>query len=310
MAFKLFKTASQKGSRGWLGLEVSDDGIAIAHVNKTNGDRPTLTKCEFISNDAISSVQDTLRDRIASLNLSKVPCNWVLANADYNLLLVEAPKVSDAELREAMRWRIKDLINFPVEEAVIDVFPLPKDGSRGAPMNYVVVSERSKIQNITDLSNGAKIALKNIDIGELALRNIADHVKGIDRGACVIRLRQGRGCLTLIKQQQVYLSRQFDINYNAGLLDELPEESLILEIQRSIDYYERQQGQVPPSHFIFCGENLTVDKLTDNIRRALPGQSTCMQLSEMLSVSVPAEESMLQLCVGAIGGALREEAAA
>jgi MSHA biogenesis protein MshI len=302
--------AKQGHNRGCLGLEISGDGIAIAHVQGNHGARPTLKGCEFISAAAITSKTVTLRDRISALGLNKVPCNWVLVNPDYNLLLVEAPKVPEQEMREAVRWRIKDLITFSVEDAVVDVFPLPSDGTRGAAMSYVVVTQKSQIQEIVDTAGKAKITLNSIDIGELALRNLADYQGADGRGACLIRLRQGRGSLALIKQAQVYLSRQFDLPYNAGLLDDLPEDNLVLELQRSIDYYERQLGQVPPGQLLFCGENISDDKLTDSLRRALPGNSACLQLSALLNGANRWEESLLQLCVGAIGGALRQGVAA
>ncbi len=310
MPFGFLRMAGQKTNLGSLGLEVSKDGIAIAHIQHSNGDRPKLKTCEFISADAITSRTQTLRDRISALGLNKTPCNWVLVNPEYNLLLVESPKVPEQELREAMRWRIKELINFPVEEAVVDVFPLPSDGSRGAPMTYVVVSERVQIQSIVDTAISAKIRLKNIDIGEMSLRNVADLLAGDGRGACLVRLRQGQGNLALIKQEHVYMSRQFEIPYNAGLLDDLPEENLVLELQRSIDYYERQQGQVPPSKLLFCGENISDDKLTEGIKASLPGQSEVVQLNQLMDGAEQWEESLLQLCVGAIGGALRRQVVA
>jgi len=304
------RMANQKNNRSRLGLEFSSDGLAIAQVERTAGGRPRLLLCEFISAEVINSKADTLRERVTALGLNKVPCNWVLINPDYTLLLVESPKVAAEELREAMRWRIKDLISFPVDNAIVDVFPLPRDGTRGAPMSYVVVTERDCVRDIVDTANAAKISLNSIDIGELALRNIADQWEADGRGSCLVRLRQGRGSLALIKQAQVYLSRQFELPYNAGLLDDLPEEKLVLEVQRSVDYYERQLGQVPPGQLLFCGENISEDKLTDNIRNALPAKSACLNLSQLLEGANQWDETLLQLCVGAIGGALRQGVAA
>jgi len=304
------RMAKQGNNRGRLGLEVSNEGIALARVQVSNGGRPRLLHCEFISAEVTNSNVDTLRDRVGAKDLGKIPCNWVLVNPDYNLLLVESPKVAQEEMREAMRWRIKELINFPVEDAIVDVFPLPSDGTRGTPMSYVVVTERSQIQEIVNTASSAKLSLNSIDIGELALRNIADHLTIDGRGYCLVRLRQGRGNLTLIKQGQVYLSRQFELPYNGGLLDDLPEEKLVLEVQRSVDYYERQLGQVPPAQLLFCGENISDDKLTNTIRGSLPGKSSCLSLSNFLDGTEQWEESLLHLCIGAIGGALRQGVAA
>ena len=64
-------------------------------------------------------------------------------------------------------------------------------------------------------------------------------------------------------------SRSFSINYKAGLFDELPESEIALELQRSLDYYERQLKQQVPNTVIFIGENITDDKITGIIKDSL-----------------------------------------
>ncbi|MEX1033879.1 MAG: MSHA biogenesis protein MshI [Cellvibrionaceae bacterium] len=295
-------------SRGLVGIEASPEGIAIAQVaNGKEGSR--LVRCEYISREAVDSLDHVLPERVQALRLGRLPCNWVLTNSNYTLLLVEAPKVPPEEMREAMRWRIKDLISFPVEQATLDIFALPDDGTRGKQMLYVVVAERQCIQNTLDTARSAKITLKSIDIAELALRNIAELVSPDQRGLAIVRLRQGAGNVALIRQGKLYLSRQFDLKYNAGLLDDLPEEALVLELQRSLDYYERQMGQGPPAHILFCGDNVSADKIGEGIRASLPGEVSCLNLRRVLPGAEQCDEHLLQLCLGAIGGALRREAA-
>jgi MSHA biogenesis protein MshI len=50
------------------------------------------------------------------------------------------------------------------------------------------------------------------------------------------------------------------------LLDEIPESEVVLELQRSLDYYERQLKQVMPTTAIFFGENVIEDKITEVTR--------------------------------------------
>ena len=44
----------------------------------------------------------------------------------YQLVQVEAPEVQPDELRGAVRWKLKDIINFPPSEAIVDVFDIPE----------------------------------------------------------------------------------------------------------------------------------------------------------------------------------------
>lgn len=288
-----------------LGIESSEEGIAIARV--TRGKQGLhLQHCDYVSRDAVDSLADILPERVNALGLAHSRCNWVLANTNYALLLVEAPNVAPEEMREAMRWRIKDLISYPAEQAILDVFELPADGSRNKKMLYVVVAEQQRIRDTLDLAQRARISLDSIDIAEMALRNIAELVSSDQRGVAIVRLRQGVGNLALIRQDKLYLSRQFDLNYNGGLLDDLPDEALLLELQRSLDYYERQMGQEPPAQILLCGDNISEDKISEHLRNSLSGEIVCLDLVGLLPGAEQCDPHLLQLCLGAIGGALRQ----
>lgn len=304
----MFLPWQKKHNNDLLGVEASKEGIALARVTR-NSDGLRLKSCDYISRDAVDSLEEALPEQVDTLGLANVPCNWVLANENYTLLLVEAPNVPPEEMREAMRWRIKDLISFPAEQATLDVFELPKDGSRGKKMLYVVVTERRHIEDVLGLARQSRLSPQSIDIAEMAMRNIAELVTSDRRGVAIVRLRQGAGNLALIREDKLYLSRQFDLNYNGGLLDDLPEDALILELQRSLDYYERQMGQEPPAHILFCGDNISDDKIGQSIHNSLPGDTRCLDLTRLLPGAEDCDEHLLQLCLGAIGGALRREVA-
>jgi len=70
--------------------------------------------------------------------------------ASYQLLPIEAPDVDAAELKAAVRWRIKEFIDFHIDDAAIDVFEMPSQGPRarartmyvGAARNPLIVQRR------------------------------------------------------------------------------------------------------------------------------------------------------------------------
>lgn len=268
-----------------------------------------LKACDmFLELDGSPSV-DSLKDTIQKLELEGAPCRVSLSPHLYNLLLVEAPKVPDEELAEATRWKVKDLLPYPLEEALIDVFPLPEDSSKGRNMVYAVSVREEEVRRIMELVASLGLELLSIDICELSLRNIVEQGAQDERGACVVHLRQNRGLLTLMKGGSVYLSRQFDIAYNAGLFDELPEEQLILELQRSLDYYERQMGQVPPAAILVGGENVSADKLTDGLKSAFNADVLPMTLESVRGAEA-IDEAVLQLALPAVGAVLRNSTGA
>jgi MSHA biogenesis protein MshI len=294
---------------GLLGIEFGAEGIAVAHVKVPGSARPVLQSCRFLPN--IAGESPPLRQYIAELGLNGAACNAVIPSSKYSLLLSEAPIVKDAELADAMRWKIKDLIDFPVEEAFLDVFRLPDDASRGdTPMVYVVVSRRSVLEDIVALLDSAGLKLGSIDIIDLALRNLSLLCPAERSGIAMVQLTSGTGNLNVIRKQQLYLSRRFDIDFDGGLLDPLPANSLALELQRSLDYYERQMDQESPSSIYLCGEGVSRDKVSEAMQTSLVGELKVLPLGELMVLPEGCDELTLTNCIGAIGGALRHEYAA
>ena len=292
-----------------IGVEFSSEGVAFAHIKRTPTQQPLLNYLEFIPVDSSVNAADLLRVRLAKLGLQKVPCNIVMSSGTYQMLLGEAPKVPQEELAEALRWRVKDLIQFPIADAVLDAFLLPEDSARGTSrMAYAVVAQRNNVVQLITRAKEANLALQAIDIPELVLRNLAQSCCDTKRGIALVKLGQGGGSLQIIRDGNVYLSRQFSLAYNAGLLDDLPGDALVLELQRSLDYFERQMRQTPPSHVYICGENVTADKLTPEIRNSLAVKIELFNIEAGVQLGKDAQEHSLSLCLLALGAALREDA--
>lgn len=292
-----------------VGVEISDNGVALVHLSNASSAMPTLNHCEFIGCDDASKATPLLASRIKELGLQNTSCRLVLKHGSYQFLLVEAPKVPEEELNEALRWRIKDLLSFPVESAVIDAFLLPQDSARGGTrMAYVAVAEQSIIQQAVDAVSSAHLDLQSIDVAELCLRNLAIKAEDCSRGLAIVHLMQGGGALQVLRNNQLYLSRQLNLQYNGGLLDDLPEEALTLELQRSLDYYERQMRQVPPKTILFCGENITDDKLTDSFTQNLSATAKLLAIEDLLVLADDTKAHLLPLCLLALGCALSDSA--
>lgn len=292
-----------------IGVEFGVDGVAFAHIQRSATQLPRLTQCEFLPSDPSIAPADMLRARLIKLGLQKLPCNIVLAGSHYQLLLGEAPKVPQEELAEALRWRVKDLIQYPIADAVIDAILLPEDSARGTSrMAYAVVAQRNTILQLIAQAKTAQLDLQSIDISEMALRNLVQACGDTKRGVALVKLGQGGGSLQIIRDGNLYLSRQFSLAYNAGLLDDLPADALMLELQRSLDYFERQMRQASPGIIYLCGDNITADKLTPSLRNGLAVKIDLLDLAAGLDIASEVQEHTLSLCLLALGAALREDA--
>lgn len=295
-----------KKSKGSVGLEVTTSGFSVV-AREVDG---KLTSITMVEADPEVNRAEQLKELVVKLGLERKSCFVVLPTTAYQMLLVEAPEVAEDELREAIKWKIKDLLTADIEDSVIDLFHLPQDGNRsGKKMVYVVASSLGEIRGVIDWVTEAGLILKSIETEEMALRNVSLVKSEAEesRGVAIVRVSEGGGSVSLYKAGNLYLSRQFSLDYSGGLLDDLPVESLALEVQRSLDYYERQMGLAPPSALMVCGENITEDKISTELKRSINVPVEFLNIAEQLEINAEEfDEGILQVCIGALGSVYRE----
>lgn len=233
----LFSSSSR---RPRLSLEVRPDGIAWASGSLTGFADCTPAKR-----------LPALQGIVSSNRLSGALATVVLPLDQYQVFQVERPDgVEDSELGDALKWKLKDFLEFSPSDAVCDVFPFPSDAARGrGDLVNVVAVRRTLITELVSLAQEADLDLQRIDIAELALRRLVSRLDDSGRGAALVHLRDRYGHMVICQGDTLYLSRRLDVTSNElreVSSQESAVQSLALEMQRSLDYYESQLGQVPP----------------------------------------------------------------
>ncbi|GGY80874.1 hypothetical protein [Marinobacter zhanjiangensis] len=236
--FKSLFRSSARRSR--LSLEVRPDGIAWA-----SGSLSGFAEC------TPAKRLSTLQDIVSSNQLADADTTMVLPLDQYQVFQLERPEgVDDAELGDALKWKLKDFLDFSPSEAVSDVFPFPADAARGrGELVNVVAVRRTLIAELVSLAKDADLNLQRIDIAELALRRLVSRLDETGRGAALVHLRDRYGHMVVCKGETLYLSRKLEVtadDLREVASQESAVQSLALEMQRSLDYYESQLGQVPP----------------------------------------------------------------
>ena len=189
-------------TNGLVGIGLSDDGIAVARVIREEGVPPVLDACVFEPATDVGARARALESVVKDHELDDTTCSIVLEVGSYSLMLVEAPDVPPEELRAAVSWRIRELIDFHIDDAVIDVFDVPGQKAMGGNrLMYTVAARVPSVRQKTEMIQDAGLDLGVVDIHELAQRNLAaqlpEDVSGADVGGCVDCLK-GPGCVPVV----------------------------------------------------------------------------------------------------------------
>ncbi len=266
----------------------------------------------FFSTDR-KALPEVLEKIGRDLRVNNFNCSTLLAGGEYHTLSVEAPAVPAEELKTAVRWRLKDLLDFPVDKATIDVLDIPSStGARGHQL-FAVAAHNSMIEKRQNLFVDARIRMRTIDIPEMAQRNISALLEPQGRGLAMVSFSHDGGLLTVSFEGELYLSRRIDVT-----LDQLRDadadrkqicfDKITLELQRSLDHFDRQYNYVSVAKLVVAptGAPGFVDFLSTNLY--MPVES--LDLHSVLDMSaVPQLENPLeqQRFFMALGAALRDE---
>ena len=109
---QFFGKKAKSASR--IGIIAAGDKLAVAHVEERGGN-PYLLNCERLALPSEKETGKVLAKVVKDMRIEGKHCSFVLNRKDYNLHLVEAPQVEPSELRAAVRWKIKDLLDMKVE---------------------------------------------------------------------------------------------------------------------------------------------------------------------------------------------------
>ena len=247
--------------------------------------------------------------------LSSTPCHFVLNPDEYQFLQVEKPHVDKQELQAALRWHIKDLIDYHIDDVVFDYLALPLDGLS----LQVVATRKSVIQNRVDLLSSAKCQIASIDISVQASRNLIDKIKSVspDTSIGLLNLWDTSAKISVLLKHDLYINRL--TNIGAESLNHVSEndiesqsivDSLAIELQRTFDYYESYSRQAPVSQLVIMSNTRPIAKLDEMIQQRLGIDCQIITPSQFDAFDIEATQHTTDLpdtCLMAIGGALRVE---
>jgi MSHA biogenesis protein MshI len=302
---------TRASAKGRIGIAFDRDHVAIAVVAREAG-HVLLKRCEMLSVDPDGG-PDAIAGVLRGAGLPRLPVSTVLRAEDYQLALVEAPDVPPAELRAAMRWRLKDAIDFKVEDAVIDVFDVPTQNRGGqGRMMYAVAARRAAVDRCAAAVAGVS-DFDVVDVPELCLRNLASCLPEVAGGVALLHLGEVAATVVLVRGTTFYFARQMDMKATqraaAGRDGGAPLDStgIVLELQRSLDYYERHFDQPPITRIAISLAGPRTAVLAADLNRDTGFEVTVLDLNVLLRCAAPVGPETQAACLMAVGAAMREE---
>lgn len=299
-------------ARGRSALTWNGDRAFVARASGRDQARPRLDTLSYpIGHDGSLPVLSAVDLAGESLNRSRL--STVLADGAYEMLLEELPNAPREELARAIGWRIRDRIDMPLEEAVIELLDMPAQArAPGSQSAYAVVTRRENVEAHVARVSSCGLHLDTIDLPELCMRNIALRLPQDPEGVAFLHFTDEHGLLTVTRQGVLYLVRRLDIGQTqldaspATQVDTTLIPSICLELQRSLDYYETHYD-LPAIGELVLGPGSAVAGLADAIVEQLGLTVSRLDLNAMFDFGSDLDENDLRDALFAIGAVLRDD---
>ncbi len=309
----LFKKR-KKGSGGVVAVCRDADGACIAHLCRDK-DRPArLERFSRLRGGTAAELEREVEQFIKQHELQRTPCVFVLPPETYQLIQVEMADLPESERREAVRWQIREMLDYPVEEAVVDLFDVQPFQSEKNPVSFVVAARQKFLRQQVDLAETTELSLQAIDIPEFALRNLTQLFSEDDRGLAILLLQAQGGLLIIAREDTLYLTRSLTTGMNDllpladGNLEALTEQldSIVLEVQRSFDYCESTFHLPMVSRMLVAQTEREIPAVLSYLGDYLSTKVESFSFAEVMDVPLTIDQLELNAGLLAIGGALRQ----
>lgn len=302
----LFRKALRPDARA--GIALAEGAFALAVVRRDGVGKPSIDHCAVHA--SASDPGPALKSVLDKLGAGRAPACAVIGGDDYQIVQVEAPDVLPAEMRSAIRWRLRDVINFSVDEAAVDVFEIPDPVRRTqGKMLFAVAARETAIQRISSTLRASAKGFDSIDIPELCLRNLSALLPQDHKGVAMLALHERFAQLVITRQGVMYLSRRIDTGrFGADGRDGavIDAGALALEIQRSLDYYESHYDQTPVGDLVIAPPDARAKRLADELKNETSLRVSTLDVRDLFSVYKEGDVVTDWQTLMALGAALRD----
>jgi type IV pilus assembly protein PilM len=181
-----------------IGLDIGSHSIKLVGLKMTSkGPHLTCLGMKEIppgkDKEDVKTFSEILKALIEEVGLKTKKVNLVVSGSGVQIKRISVPSLPKAELKEAVRWEIKNHLPFPVETAEIDFHILNEYVEDNVKkLNLMVVAcPKHLIDRTLSIAEGAGLQPVHLDVGPFALWNILLEFGDVKKGETVALIDLG-----------------------------------------------------------------------------------------------------------------------
>jgi MSHA biogenesis protein MshI len=249
-----------------VGIAFTADQVLLCALRKQSGKLVWALDASF----SHQSWQESLPAYVQKEGLAGAPCYFAMSSHWYRIHQIDKPNVNDNELFDALQWPIQEVYGSD-KEFVYDYSDMPIQVAGQNKVMAVAVA-KEEVAKLTNVIYLADLDLRSLVVEELATVHLVPF-----KDEAVITLVQEHGevvVLNIVKNNQLYFTRRIKGFENIGSFSEVEldmglTESICVQIQRSMDFFESQLRQAPIKRILLKIDSPHVSFLSSRISESM-----------------------------------------
>lgn len=235
-----------EGGEQWVAVVQSDAVLHAAQISLGPDHRPRLG---WVWQGPSAELSEGLRSLNRTHRLKGARLTGQIDRAQYRLISTEVPDVPREEWRDAMRWRLKDQVDFPLDDALLDILAVPQDTQlRQTHPAMAVVAQRVDINRMALAADDVGLGWSAMDIPETALCNLSALAETPEQAHALMVFGDAHGMLVITYKGELLMTRNIEVAVSAVTGSQEARGAALgraaLEVLRTLDTFERMHSQV------------------------------------------------------------------
>ncbi|MDM7322532.1 MAG: hypothetical protein P3W87_004445 [Gammaproteobacteria bacterium] len=241
--------------------------MLAVRVDRPFDPRPRIEACAYYPHAAEASWPQAFADFARDLSADGLPVVVSVNSQLASLLQLSLPDVPEAELASALKFRAREISPLPVDDMVLDYVEVPGIRARGRErIGYCAVARLSQMRALRDAIKASGMALTAIDINDMVLHYLLARFQPGEENSALLFMGAQESRVIVARSDRLYLFRISNIgahHFAEGTnLDLGRVEGLVLEIQRTLDFYDSHFTDPPPRQIWLAPEWPFIPHLT------------------------------------------------
>lgn len=302
----LFSLSKGGKSTTQVGISFDEERVAIAIANHDTNP-PTIKKILTLPSE--KTLKATLQKAIKKARVTDAEVVFALKVHETKFHKIQKPNIPAEERENSLLFLMKDRLSQTVDNSLVACVDYP-EGSRHDDQLMVFEASKPRIAALVDAADSADIKLSAIDVAELLYGDLIFSEEDMHKGVGFLIEHDTGVHLLLYRDHSLYLIRRLqDISDLVSCLpltgNENAADSLLLEVQRTLDYYDSLMGQPMPAMLYMIPSMIDLSPLAEHLDASLTPSVTLLDINRLFDLPKALDYATQHDAVVAVAASLR-----